>query len=131
LSVAGTITEFLGYDDPHAPAFKKEAASGPANAQFPLPRFRVRQVAAKAMAQDGQTIVLGGFAGDSVVTRTASKVPVLGDLPLIGRLFRTTTVHQTKKDLIIFITPTIIQPDGSRVHSEPVAARGVSEQSSK
>jgi len=122
LSVAGTVTEFLGYDDPHAPAFKKEAASAPANAQFPLPRFRVRQVATKAAAQDGQTIVLGGFVGDSVATRTASKVPVLGDLPLIGRLFKTTTVHQSKKDLIIFITPTIMYPDGSRVHPEPATS---------
>lgn len=119
VSAAGTLTEFLGYDDPRAPAFKKEAASGPANAQFPLPRFRVRQVATKAAAQDGQTIVLGGFVGDSVITRTVTKTPVLGDLPLLGRLFKTTSVHQSRKDLIIFITPTILQPDGSRVHPEP------------
>jgi beta-lactamase regulating signal transducer with metallopeptidase domain len=119
VSVAGTVTEFLGYDDPQSPAFKKEAASGPANARFPLPRFRVRQVATKTAAQDGQVIVLGGFVGDSVATRTVSKVPALGDLPLLGRLFKTTTVHQSKKELIIFITPTIVQPDGSRVHSEP------------
>jgi type II secretory pathway component GspD/PulD (secretin) len=121
VSVTGTVTEFLGYDDPHAPAFKKEVASGSPNAKFPLPRFCVRQMTTKTTAQDGQTIVLGGFVGDSVAIRTVNKIPVLGDLPLLGHLFTTTTVRQVKKDLVILITPTILQPDGSRVHPESAA----------
>jgi type II secretory pathway component GspD/PulD (secretin) len=52
------------------------------------------------------------------VLKTKDKVPVLGDLPLFGRLFRSETFVKSKKNLIIFVTPTIINPDGSRYHSD-------------
>ena len=46
------------------------------------------------------------------------KVPVLGDLPFVGRLFRSESSLTKKKNLLIFVTPTIIDPAGNRMHSE-------------
>ena len=46
------------------------------------------------------------------------KVPVLGDLPVVGRLFRSETNAPAKKNLLIFVTPTLIDPAGNRLHPE-------------
>jgi len=51
-------------------------------------------------------------------SKTKDKVPLLGDLPLVGRLFRSESSQKSKKNLMIFVTPTIINPDGTRYHSD-------------
>ncbi|PYJ00279.1 MAG: hypothetical protein DME25_21105 [Verrucomicrobia bacterium] len=66
---------------------------------------------------DGQTVALGGLISENV-TSIKDKVPVLGDLPFFGRFFRTESKNTSKKNLIIFITPTIIDPAGNPMHSE-------------
>jgi general secretion pathway protein D len=65
---------------------------------------------------DGQTVVLGGLLAEDV-TKVKEKVPVIGDLPLVGRLFRSESSKTRKTNLLIFVTPTIIDPAGNRVHS--------------
>ncbi len=115
LHIVPTYTEFLGYDTDQARQFRTVVPGLPVQ-DTPLPKFRVRQVATSAVVWDGQTVVLGGLIGENV-TKTREKVPVLGDIPLIGRLFRSETSDSTKKNLIIFVTPTIIDPAGNRVHS--------------
>ena len=65
---------------------------------------------------DGQTLVLGGLPSERV-TAFKDQVPVLGDLPLVGHLFRSESKNTQKRNLLIFITPTIIDPAGNRVHS--------------
>ena len=82
-----------------------------------LPKFTVRQVASAVNVWDGQTVVLGGLLGE-VVTTIKDKVPMLGDLPLAGRLFRSESKTTYKKNLLIFVTPTLIDPAGNRLHSE-------------
>ena len=65
------------------------------------------------------------------VTRVKDKVPFLGDIPLLGRLFQDEASSKTKKNLMIFVTPTIINPDGSRFHSDdemPFAQNNVPQQ---
>jgi type IV pilus assembly protein PilQ len=56
---------------------------------------------------DGDTIVLGGVFRDEVTTNIA-KTPVLGDLPYLGNLFKRTENTQSKTELLIFITPSIM-----------------------
>jgi type IV pilus assembly protein PilQ len=56
---------------------------------------------------DGETIVLGGIYQQSIINRH-DKVPLLGDLPLVGRLFRRDYQHSTKSELLIFVTPTVL-----------------------
>ena len=84
---------------------------------LPLPRFRLRQVTTSAVVWDGQTIVLGGLLSEDV-RRLKEKVPILGDIPYLGRFFRSEAFSTAKKNLMIFVTPTIIDPAGNRLHSE-------------
>jgi general secretion pathway protein D len=113
MNLIPTVTEFLGYDDPGT--FTTQV--GNISATTPLPRFRVRQVTTSAIVWDGQTISLGGLISESVI-KVKDKVPVLGDAPIIGRLFRSEGMSSKKKNLVIFVTPTIIDPAGNRIHSE-------------
>jgi general secretion pathway protein D len=113
LNLLPTVTEFLGYDDPG----QFRAVVGNLAAPVPLPRFRIRQVVTSSIVWDGQTVVLGGLISERVAKRK-DKVPLLGDLPVVGRLFRSEASASQKKNLVIFVTPTIIDPAGNRVHDE-------------
>jgi type II secretory pathway component GspD/PulD (secretin) len=62
-------------------------------------------------------VVLGGLIAE-VATKSKDKVPFLGDLPLVGRLFTSESNQTQKKNLVIFVTPTIIDPAGNRAHNE-------------
>lgn len=67
-----------------------------------------RSIKSTILAEDGQVIVLGGLIQDDV-TRTNSKVPLLGDIPLLGALFRSTQESHVKRNLMVFLRPTIIR----------------------
>lgn len=67
-----------------------------------------RKAKTTVVAQNGQTIVIGGLIQDKE-TRTKSKVPVLGDIPILGNLFKQTTMENSKVNLMVFITPTILR----------------------
>ena len=69
-----------------------------------------RRIQTKVMAGDNQIVVLGGLIKDDVQD-ASQKVPILGDIPFLGRLFRTDAVSVTKTNLLIFIRPTIIRDD--------------------
>ncbi len=56
----------------------------------------------------GETVVVGGLL-DKTVTDTADKVPLLGDIPVIGALFRSDSKKVSKRNLMLFIRPTIIR----------------------
>lgn len=118
LTLIPTLTEFAGYDDPNAEL--PPSGAGLQNAivvPTVLPRFRVRQVVTTVNVWDGQTVVLGGLISDNVI-RIKDKVPVLGDIPLVGRFFRSESNTTKKKHLMIFVTPTIVDPAGNRYHSD-------------
>ena len=69
-----------------------------------------RKIQTKVLAQDGRVIVLGGLIKDDVQDAT-QKIPILGDIPFLGRLFRTDAVKVTKSNLLIFIRSTVIRDD--------------------
>ncbi|WP_438463012.1 type II secretion system secretin GspD [Marinomonas sp. PE14-40] len=68
----------------------------------------VREVETVVIAGDRQTIVLGGLIQDNI-TESKQKVPFLGDIPFIGALFRSSSFSIDKKNLLVFIRPTIIR----------------------
>jgi general secretion pathway protein D len=124
MTIIPTITEFIGYDDPGAFVPQAQSVSGggggaalPLTATLPLPHFRVRQITTSAIIWDGQTIVLGGLITEDVI-KFKDQIPILGDLPLVGRLFRNESSQTKKKNLVVFVTPQIIDPAGNRFHSE-------------
>lgn len=67
-----------------------------------------RLINTTVLADDGETIVLGGLISDDRVTAT-QKVPILGDIPLIGNLFKAQRKSQGKRTLFIFLKPTILR----------------------
>ncbi|GAL26380.1 general secretion pathway protein D [Vibrio variabilis] len=71
-------------------------------------RFAKRQLNTSVMIQDGQMLVLGGLI-DERAAESESKVPFLGDIPYLGRLFTSTSTTVEKKNLMVFIKPTIIR----------------------
>ncbi|MCJ2378885.1 type II secretion system secretin GspD [Vibrio sp. ZSDZ34] len=71
-------------------------------------RFAKRQLNTSVMIQDGQMLVLGGLI-DERAAESESKVPFLGDIPFLGRLFTSTSTTVEKKNLMVFIKPTIIR----------------------
>ena len=71
-----------------------------------------RKVETKVLAQDGDIVVLGGLVKDDVQD-SQQGVPLLQDIPLLGRLFRNDVVSVTKENLLIFIRPTILRDDES------------------
>lgn len=71
------------------------------------PTTSTRSAKTTVVVQDGQTVVIGGLIRDKI-SKTVSKVPILGDIPLLGLLFRNTNKDIDKINLMIFITPHII-----------------------
>ena len=81
------------------------------------PVFSTRKVTTSVSVYDGQTVVLGGLMREDV-QKTEDKVPILGDIPLLGRAFRTNVDQHTKKNLVMFVTARIITPAGVPVNEE-------------
>jgi general secretion pathway protein D len=77
----------------------------------------VREIVTTVNIWDNQTVVLGGLISAQVQSQK-DKIPVLGDLPLLGRLFQSQSKDSVKKNLMIFVTATIVDPAGNRVHSD-------------
>jgi len=121
LTLIPTLTEFVGYDNPNevgaSTAINQSLAGGLIMVPTVLPHFTVRQVVSTVNVWDGQTVVLGGLLSETVTT-IKDQVPVLGDLPLVGRLFRSESKTSGKKNLLIFVTPTLIDPAGNRLHTD-------------
>lgn len=112
-----TITEFLGYDVPGKHGHQEVLPMPAKPITVANPVIRLRQLAFDGTVNDGQTIVLGGL-GPETMTVMKDKVPVLGDIPLVGRLFRSQSSSKSKKNLLVFITSTLINPDGTAYHSK-------------
>jgi len=122
LTLIPSLTEFVGYEDSSAFTAPVQQLAGTIPGGLivvptVLPAFRVRQVASAVNVWDGQTVVLGGLLAETVQT-IKDKIPMLGDLPLAGRFFRSEQKTVAKKNLLIFVTPTLIDPSGNRLHSE-------------
>ncbi len=118
VTAIAAITEFLGYEVPRKGGGNPEIIKVPTKpVSVAVPVIRLREMTARAAVYDGQTLVLGGLGPETVSTMT-DKVPVLGDIPLLGQVFRSKSTTKTKKNLLVFITPTIINPDMSAYHSK-------------
>jgi general secretion pathway protein D len=75
------------------------------------PVFSVREVETHVTLLDGQTVILGGLLREDV-QKVQDKTPILGDAPLIGSLFRSSSNQRTKRNLLIFVTAGLLNPAG-------------------
>ena len=90
---------------------------------FPQPVFSTRRVTTSVMVFDGSTVVLGGLMREDS-TKIQDKVPFLGDLPLVGKLFRNELENSIKKNLMVFVTARLIDPYGDLI-TPPVTTPAV------
>ncbi|MEO5720477.1 MAG: Amuc_1098 family type IV pilus outer membrane protein [Chthoniobacterales bacterium] len=79
------------------------------------PIFSSRKVTTSVSVWDGQTVVLGGLMREDV-QKTEDRTPILGDIPLVGRLFRSNAEQHLKRNLIIFVTARLVNPGGQLVN---------------
>ena len=81
-------------------------------APYLVPIFSKRSLQTRIRLLDGETVGMGGLIADSI-QKVEDKVPGLGDVPLVGRLFRSEVSQKIKSNLVIFCTLRIIKPDGT------------------
>ncbi|MDB6010503.1 MAG: type pilus assembly protein PilQ [Gammaproteobacteria bacterium] len=73
-----------------------------------VPSIDTKEIATQVLVNDGQTVVLGGILSTTARDH-ATKVPYLGDIPVLGNLFKTTAKTDNKDELLIFVTPKIVR----------------------
>ena len=121
LRAIATVSEFLGYDPPtNSPTVYVDGKKQ--RGELPLPRLRVRSVSGSAILWDGQTFLLNGSSAETI-TKLKQKIPVLGDIPGVGRLFRSESTTHAKKRLLVLITPTLVDAAGNRLHTDDAGER--------
>jgi type IV pilus assembly protein PilQ len=77
-----------------------------------VPSIDTREIVTQVLVNDGQTVVLGGIL-ETERRDAENKVPYLGDIPVVGRLFKQTTTTDNKDELLIFVTPRILREGSS------------------
>ncbi len=107
------VTEFEGFIEYGGPSI---AISGGRTVTIPpgfyQPIFSVREVKTQVTIWDGATIVMGGLTREEV-KQVEDKVPILGDIPLLGRAFRSKGQSSQKRNLLIFVTARLVDPGGA------------------
>jgi general secretion pathway protein D len=81
------------------------------------PIFSTRKVKTSVTVWDGQTVALGGLIREDVQD-VEDKLPVFGDIPILGRLFRSEVEDHFKRNLMIFVTAVLIDPAGQRIKAQ-------------
>ena len=79
-----------------------------------MPIFSVRKVATQVTIFDGATVIIGGLTREEVKT-VNDKIPVLGNIPFVGRLFQSSAESYQKRNLLIFVSASIVSRGGSPV----------------
>jgi len=75
-----------------------------------IPIINTRTATTTVLIKSGNTLAIGGLMRQDV-SDNYTKVPLMGDVPLVGQFFRSKSLNKTKRDLLIFLTPTIVRPD--------------------
>ncbi|MBT5926450.1 MAG: hypothetical protein HOH33_07510 [Verrucomicrobia bacterium] len=126
------LLEFLGYDDPRPMIMQvhknnsnsqdqktenqddnvKTDREAPRITQPTLPRFKRLQLESTARLKSGQTLIMGGLKTSETI-KYKDKIPMLGDIPLMGRLFRSEGTDTIENYIYVFITPRIVEDRGN------------------
>ena len=129
------VLDFDGFIDYGVPIVaRQQADSPPADEEGNVltlgvinqPVFNLRSIVTNLQVLDGQTAVLGGLTLENT-QEINDKVPVFGDLPLVGRLFQSKVSERTKKNLLFFITARLIKSNGKPQYVKTLDAEPVEE----
>lgn len=107
------VTEFEGFVEYGGPSVAiSSGVTVTVPPGFYQPIFSVRDISTKVTIWDGATLVMGGLTREEV-KKVNDKVPFFGDIPLLGRLFRSKGESSQKRNLLIFVTANLVSPGGS------------------
>jgi len=84
-------------------------ANGLTISGFQIPALLARRASTVVELEDGQTFAIAGLV-DNSITENVSKVPLLGDIPILGELFKSRDMRQNRSELLVLVTPRIVQP---------------------
>ena len=122
LVLAPEVTEFEGFINYGSPiqSSSHDALGNPVTIvltenRIPQPVFSKRSISTSVTVWDGQTVAMGGLIREDVQD-VEDKVPLLGDLPYVGRLFQSKAEDHFKRNLMVFVTAKLIDPSGQPVH---------------
>ena len=117
------VTEFEGFVEYGGPSIAiSDGTTVTVPSGFYQPIFSTREIATEVTVFDGATLVMGGMTRDEVRT-VKDKLPILGDIPGIGRLFRSEGETRQKRNLLIFVTANLVSPGGSLSRQNHVNAK--------
>ncbi len=119
LRLVPEVTEFEGFINYGSPIINRGIVVSENVINYPV--FSERKVETSVSIYDGQTVVLGGLMREDV-QKVNDKTPILGDIPLAGALFRSQADQHIKRNLVIFVTATLMDPAG-----QPLAAEEMTE----
>ncbi len=90
--------------------------------EYPIyqPIFASRNVNTAIVLWDGQTVVMGGLLKEDA-SRMDDRIPLLGDVPVLGRLFRVEGEYSSKKNLMVFVTARLVDPSGKAIRTAEVS----------
>ena len=107
------VTEFEGFVEYGGPSIAiSSGTTVTVPPGFYQPIFSVREITTKVTIWDGATLVMGGLTREEV-KKVNDKIPFFGDIPLVGRLFRSKGESSQKRNLLIFVTANLVSPGGS------------------
>src|SRR5947209_1485338 len=125
LNLVPQVVEFEGFINYGSPIFgiNPSILTNALNSQVLLtqnvinqPIFSTRKVTTSVSVYDGSTVVLGGLMREDV-QKTEDRTPIVGDIPIVGRLFRTNVDQHIKRNLVIFVTAHLVTPAGTPFNS--------------
>ncbi len=118
LNVLLDVSDFSGFINYGTPI--NDASTGTPVVVTPneilMPVFDAIKETTNVSVWDGQTVAIGGFHGESI-TDVEDKIPYLGDLPVLGRAFRSSGTESTRRALTIFVTVRLIDPGGNPINA--------------
>ena len=111
LLLSPEVVDFEGFIN-----YTSNASAGGTLVTFSIPQpiFNKRSIDTTVIIWDQETIVLGGLIREDK-SKVNDKVPILGDIPFIGRLFQSKVEIATKRNLMIFLTATLVDPSGKPI----------------
>lgn len=117
LELRPQVIEFVRYDDSFNYTMVVDGIAVEAKALMPI--LAARTVETKVIVWDGETVVLGGMIKEKL-DKYNDKVPILGDIPLIGRLFQSKGERSAKTNLLVFVTARLVNPAGLPIRANEV-----------
>lgn len=126
LNIITDISDFIGFINYGVPIYSGAGVSGTprllTDNRIVQPVFEAIKETTSVTVWDGQTVAIGGLMGE-IITKVEDKTPVLGDLPGVGRLFRSSVDDRSRKAIIMFVSVRVLDPSGAPLNKSVASSR--------